>query len=188
MTMLSLSQSDAIYFNINRRHVACSTLPDNSEVISYTNVGQFSLICITNMANAVHRDYSWGLEFSSIAILFIITIEGSIYTNFTYQSSCLSVETRRWNPVVLAMRSRVSFCSLEYLLHWSIPTKYSLMEMMLPSGQVEGLRGPEWWWSRLDEFLKIATTNCLPTWVLADRIGWKKRDASVAQGSGKFLL
>lgn len=149
ITMLSLSQSYAMYFKIRSRHVACSTLPDNSVVISYTNVGQFSFIWITNTANAVQRDYNWGLEFSSMAILFIIIIKLSLIWNETLKSYCLS-EAK--SCIILFFRI---FAALKYSFWSSWGADRTCIVM-----------AHAWWvlenyYSKLSAYLSACWSNCV---------------------------
>jgi hypothetical protein len=172
ITMLSLSQSYAMYFKIRSRHVACSTLPDNSDVISYTNVGQFSFIWITNTAKAVQRDYNWGLEFSSMAILFIITkknrinhfhllIKLSLIWNETLKSYCLS-EAK--SCIILFFRI---FAALKYSC---IVTNYRNKKLTFWSSWGADrtciVMAHAWWvlenyYSKLSAYLSACWSNCV---------------------------
>jgi hypothetical protein len=75
ITMLMLSQSDAIYFRIRSKHSAWSTVSDSSVAKTSTISYHLSLMCITKIAIDVQRQFIRYGGLLSEAIFFRITIK-----------------------------------------------------------------------------------------------------------------
>ena len=110
ITMLSLSQSAAIYFKIKSKQVAWSVESESSEASCSTKSLQFSFICMIKIAKAVQSEFKRCLGYPSEAILFMITKKIGFLRKITYILSYLLFR-KIWHILTISkMQNHTSSC------------------------------------------------------------------------------